>query len=87
MNEETFIRLAKGCGWHVGPDYVTRGNWTISILSDGGLILKKWFIHLRKMQPYDAPDLRDLQNVPHRPWIIGPFKRGWFSLKANRWVK
>lgn len=91
MTKDELIELAVGCGWKyhdANPGgYLDRGNWTISILSDGGLILKTWYKHLGKMHPYDTPDLINLKSVLHAPWLIGPFKEGWFSLKANRFVK
>lgn len=93
MLRDELIELAVKYYWQrgeVGPlgsTYVTRGAWTISILSDGELILKKWLKHFKETRTFDIPNLTNLKSVPYAPWIIGPFKEGWFSLKANRFVQ
>lgn len=82
MTKEELINLAVGCGWTHGCGELVRGRWAITIFKRAGIELEGPKRDQRYRLRYD-----EIQQCCGKSWIIGPFKEGWFSLKANRWVQ
>jgi hypothetical protein len=85
MTKDELIKLAQGYGWEYRQwsQELVKGTFTMDFLmSDIMVDLCDSYLDRRYPQR-----LENLQSAPAKPWVIGPFKEDWFSLKANRWVK
>lgn len=85
MTKEALIELAVGCGWTHGCQELVRGYWVIQLPFGETGVIK---LEGPKPECPITADLSDLQQA-YPPWqhLIGPFKEGWFSLKANRFCQ
>jgi hypothetical protein len=86
MTRDDLIKLAVKCHWHRGTlDYLERGLWSIfpghDDSSDSVAVLRQ-SDGIRGLYFGSCP-LSKMVSV-NRPWIIGPFKGKFFSLKSQR---
>ena len=83
MTKTELIDLAVGCGWEYRRDSreLCKGRYYFNLNNLPRVVLKHF--NGDKFVTF----LGNLQSVLRTAWIIGPFTEGWFSLKANRFVK
>lgn len=83
MTKQELIDLAVGYGWEYRKDSreICKGRYYFDLNKLPRVTLKHF-----DGNTY-VTELGGIQSTPYAPWIIGPFKQGWFSLKANRFVK
>ena len=80
MKEDQLISIASQCGWVFHNGTLNKGSCRINIFSNGKLQIIMWH------EDYEEVDLPKINSRYDMPWQIGPFKNGYFSLKACRWV-
>lgn len=84
MTPEQFNGLHR-YGWTVHGNTLTRGHWHLTNCN-GLFTIERWYDQMKQNKFFEEKELSEVEFFLIIPWYIGPFKHGWFSLKACRWV-